>query len=347
MSVELSSVSASARPSPWRMILVVAFLGACFVAIRFAGNAAPPLWLATLRALIAGAVLLGYCAWRGRTPPSGLSQWGLVGALGLANATLTGGFMYLAATRMPTGIASVLANAQPLLIVLPAWLIYKERPHRGALIGLAVGMAGLLVVGIPGGGGSGAALAVGAAAAGTVGSLLARRLGALDNVVAVGWSFLLGAGVLALWALASEGVPHISWTWRFVEALAFLAIPGTAVVYVLWFYEARRCPLYRLAAWTFAVPAFGLVLAILIEGERPSAWTAIGLGIVLVSLWLILRGGKNRVASPTPSTSPDHAMILQEAPRTDGVGEDGESDSPLAPPDRETGSDETSAHVGR
>ncbi|MDA8267726.1 MAG: DMT family transporter [Actinomycetota bacterium] len=314
MSADLPAVSPDARPSVRGMVLVVAFLGACFVAIRFARGAAPPLWLATLRALIAGAVLLGYATWRGRTRPIGLSQWGVIGGLGLANATFAGGAMYLAAARLPTGIASVLANAQPLLIVLPAWLIYRERPHRGAVVGLFVGMAGLLVVGLPGGGGSGAVLAVGAAAAGTAGTLLARRLGALDNVVAAGWSFLTGAGALAVWALADEGVPHIAWTWRLIGALGFLAIPGTAVVYVVWFHEARRCPLYRLAAWTFAVPAFGLVLAVLIEGERPSAWTTTGLAIVLAALWLVLRGDKPTRPGHDPPQDPRTSDTTSEAP---------------------------------
>lgn len=145
-----------ATPSTWRMVWVVAFLGACFVAIRFARADAQALWLATLRAVIAGAALLGYATWRRKLGPVGLSQWRLIGGLGLANATLAGGTMYLAAARLPTGIASVLANAQPLLIVLPAWLLYRERSHRAALAGLAVGATGLVVVGLPGGGGSGA-----------------------------------------------------------------------------------------------------------------------------------------------------------------------------------------------
>jgi drug/metabolite transporter (DMT)-like permease len=76
-----------------------------------------------------------------------------------------------------------------------------------------------------------------------------------------------------------------------VGILAFLGVLGTAAVYVAWFKEARRCPLYRLTAWTFAVPLFGLLLSVVIEGERPSAWTTAGLSVVLVSMWLVLRGG--------------------------------------------------------
>lgn len=147
-----------------------------------------------------------------------------------------------------------------------------------------------MVVAIPGGGGSGAALSLGAAAAATAGTLIARCLGALDNVVAGGWSFLLGGAALALWAGLQEGAPVIRWSPHFIGDLAFLGVLGTAAVYVAWFKEARRCPLYRLTAWTFAVPLFGLLLSVVIEGERPSAWAAAGLSVVLVSMWLVLRG---------------------------------------------------------
>lgn len=282
-----------------RMLWVTGVLGACFIAIRLGQPYAPPLWFATLRALAAGVVLLGYSACRRQPPPTGIREWGLVGGLGLANATIGFGAMFLAAARLPTGIASVLANAQPLLIVLPAWLLYRERPRPVAMVGLVVGMVGFIIVALPGGGGSGALFAIGAAAAATVGTLLARRLGMLNDIVAAGWSFLIGGAVLAIWAGLAEGSPHIRVTWGLLASLAFLAIPGTAGVYVAWFHEARRCPLYRLAAWTFMVPVFGLLLGVLIKGDRPSAWTTGGLAIVLASLWFVLHGGH-----PTDASSP-------------------------------------------
>jgi hypothetical protein len=40
------------------------------------------------------------------------------------------------------------------------------------------------------------------------------------------------------------------------------------------------------------VPVVGLVLAVALEGEHPSAWTTAGLSVVLGSLWLVLRGAK-------------------------------------------------------
>ncbi len=262
--------------------------------------------------------------------PKGLRQWGLVAALGATNRTLGLGFMFLGAARLSTGVASVLANAQPLLIVLPAWWLYRERPHKAGHAGLGVGVGGLLFVAVSGGAGSGAAFAIGSAVAATAGTLLARRLGALDNVVAAGWSFQLGAAGLALWALLDEGLPVISFTAGFVADLGFLAVAGTAGVYVVWFAEARRCPLYRLASWTLAVPVFGLLAGVAIEGDRPDAWTASGLVVMLVGLCLVLRRDRHHRVAQIATSSPN--ACLPSASFSDPPGTDRRPTDPIRAP---------------
>ncbi len=308
MAVETAVIDPDARPSTVRMVWVVAVLGACFVSIRAGLPDAPVLWFAAMRSLLGGVVLVGLGFGQRRRLPHGWGEWVVIAGLGLANGTIVSATMFLGTVHLATGIASVLANAQPLLIVLPAWALYAERPTKPTIVGLGVGVIGLVVVAIPGGGGSGAEIELAAAAAATAGTLIARRLGNLDNVVAGGWSFLLGGAALAVWAGLAEGTPHVHWTFQFVGILAFLGVVGTAAVYVAWFKEARRCPLYRLTAWTFAVPLFGLVLALVLEGERPSAWTAAGLSVVLVSMWLVLRGGHPRhpesAGAVDPTSSP-------------------------------------------
>lgn len=100
-----------------------------------------------------------------------------------------------------------------------------------------------------------------------------------------GWHFLLGGAGLAAFAAMVEGAPRITWTPRFVAILAVLALLGTAWAFVVWFREAQRCEPSVLSAWTFLTPVFGISFAVVLLGERPSGWTAAGLGLVLVSLW--------------------------------------------------------------
>jgi len=112
-----------------------------------------------------------------------------------------------------------------------------------------------------------------------------------------------GAGLVVL-AGAVEGVPVIEWTPRFVAALAFLALVGTAATTVVWFIEAGRSRLDILSAWTFLTPVFGIGLSAVVLGEAPAGWTAVGLVAVLVAIWVVLRPASawrsaRRVGGPT------------------------------------------------
>lgn len=285
----MTATPVAARPRTGRMLFVTVAWGACFVAIRWGLRDAPLLWFAALRGLVAGAALLVVGRLQGRQAPRGPHAWGLVGALAVVNVTAAFAAMFGGVAGLATGTAAVLANAQPLLILLPAWWIYGERVDADTAAGLAIGFAGLMIVAIPGGGGTGAGLSLASAAAITAGTLLARRLSGLDLVTASGWHFLIGGSLLAGWAAAVEGGPHIAWTPRFLAVLAFLALVGTAAAFLVWFAESLRSPLGALAAWTFLVPVVGIVLAGFLLGEVPTGWTAAGVALVLVSMWAVLR----------------------------------------------------------
>lgn len=196
----------------------------------------------------------------------------------------------------------MLANAQPLLILLPAWWLYGERLSTRTTAALVVGFAGLVLVAVPGGGGSGATLPLLSAAAVTAGTLLSRRLCGLDLVTAAAWHLLIGGAGLVVLAAAAEGAPVIAWTPRFVLSLAFLALVGTAATTVGWFAEARRSRLDTLTTWTFLTPILGIALAAALLGERPRGWTALGLLAVLAAMWITLR-------PPHPTTTEPHSAL--------------------------------------
>lgn len=282
------TVGAGHRPRPARMLWITVAWGACFIAIRWGLRDAPVLWFAALRALVASAALFLVVGVQRRPIPKGRRSWTLIAALAVTNVTIAFAAMFAGVAGLATGTASVLANAQPLLILLPAWWLYGEAMSVRTTIALVVGFAGLVVVALPGGGGSGAGLSLLAAASITTGTLLARRLGGLDVVAVSAWHFLLGGALLVGLAAAVEGGPHIAWTLRFVVMLAFLSLVGTAAAFVAWFTESLRCRLDQLSAWLFLVPVVGIGLAAVVLGERPSGWTAVGLVGVLGSMWVVL-----------------------------------------------------------
>lgn len=294
------------RPKSLRMLWVTAVLGACFVAIEWGLRDAPLLWFAALRALVAGVALLALGSLQHRPTPGGARAWCLITVLGLVNVTAAFAAMFAGVAGGAAGTAAVLANAQPLLILLPAWWLYGERLSTRTAAALVVGFAGLVLVALPGGGGSGATLSLLAAAAVTAGTLLSRRLGGLDLVMATAWHLLVGGAVLAVLAATVEGAPVIAWTPRFLLSLAFLALVGTAATTVVWFAEARRSRLDTLTTWTFLTPVLGIALAALVLGERPGWWAAVGLATVLVAMWIALRPPRRAPTAAASAAAPAH-----------------------------------------
>jgi probable blue pigment (indigoidine) exporter len=290
-------------PHPGRMLVVAAAGGGCFAAIRYGLADAPVLWFAALRALLAGTVLLAIarCAHRPNPPRS---TWPAIGVVAVVNVVIAFAAMFAGTVGVASGVAAVLVNAQPLLIVLPAWVLYQERPRPGTVVALMIGFAGLGIAASTGGLGGGALLSLGAAAAITAGTLLARRLVGVDVVMLAGWQLLAGGIVLAGWALVTEGAPVVTWTAEFAAALLFLALVGSAATYLIWFSELRRASLVTLSAWTLLTPVFGVAFGWLLLDDGLSGQQAAGIGLVLVALPIVVlpqfRWPAIRSRTPTP-----------------------------------------------
>jgi len=308
-AVPLSHTGFHGSPRASRMLWVTAAWGSCFVAITIGVDHAPVLWLAALRALIAGAALALLTGIQRVAIPRDSRTWALVGCLGVVNIALGFATMFGAATGLSTGIASVLANAQPILILLPAWWLYRERPTPGAIAAIATGFVGLLVIVIPSGLGSGAWIALTSAAATTTGTLISRIVRADPRFVAAA-QLLIGGAILASTAILLEGPPVFDWNPSLVLALLFLSLIGTAATTVAWLIETRRARLDVLAGWTLLVPVFGILLSLLVLREDPGPWGWIGTAIVLISMATLAIQSRGRA---TPTGTPPGTAVPRTA----------------------------------
>lgn len=96
---------------------------------------------------------------------------------------------------------------------------------------------------------------------------------------------------------------------------------------MIWFQEVQRCPLGRLAAWTFLAPVFGIGLGTVVLGERPGWSTVAGLGLVLGSLYLTLRRPPPGKSAPGPILGLARSTPAGQAGGpTSGASEESESD---------------------
>lgn len=269
----------------------------CFAAIKAGLAFAPPLLFAGLRVLIGGVVLfiLAFFLRQPLLPPRG--DWAGIVALALTATTVAFGAMFLSPGRTGAGIASVLGNTQPLMVVVLAALFLGERMTASKWVTLAFGFTGVsLIAGRALGGPdaygmAGALLALGASLGASVGNIIFKRLAIQGNLLLItAWQLVLGSLPLLVLAALVEQDRRVIWNAEFVGLLLFLALVGTALANAVWYWLLQREEVGRLTMFLFLVPVLGLGIAALTFGERisllegiGSALTVIGVGIVELS----------------------------------------------------------------
>jgi drug/metabolite transporter (DMT)-like permease len=146
---------AAVRPSPWKIIfafgLVYVFWGSTYLGIGIAVEQIPPAFMCSARFLIAGVVMLAYCAITGRQirfSPTHLAHFAVVGLLLLMGGNLT---LSYAEKIVPTGLSALLVAISPLwFLVIDSLLLGDHHISRRGKLGLVVGIVGVIVLIWPG-----------------------------------------------------------------------------------------------------------------------------------------------------------------------------------------------------
>ena len=279
-------------------LLLVTFLWAlCFPLIASGLAKAPPLYFGALRSLVAGVSLLVTAFALQRTVPKGWRVWLILLGVGVSTTSMGFSGMFLAGGLISPGLATVLANIQPLIAAVLAYFLLSERLGPRRRMGLLLGFAGILLVAFPslsvdGANSSLSGLgyillgAVGVA----VGNVLLKQLtGQVDLLMATGWQFILGGFMLFLISQRVEAPVQIVWDPSFIAILLVLGILGTAVAFALWFSLLHRSELNRLNTFTFLTPAFGLMIGTFFFGERLNPLEIAGVALILGAVVWISR----------------------------------------------------------
>src|ERR1035437_9965886 len=144
-------MSTAASASRWKIIvafgLVYVFWGSTYLGIGIAVEHIPPAVMCAARFLVAGTVMLAYCALTGRRirfSARQLSHLAAVGILLLMGGNLT---LSYAERIVPTGLAALLVAVTPLwFLALDTLLLGDHYIARRGKIGLAIGIAGVVVL---------------------------------------------------------------------------------------------------------------------------------------------------------------------------------------------------------
>lgn len=308
------------------MIVVIVPMAACYPAIKVGLEFAPPLWFGGLRTLVGGLALLLVLVIRREPlwPKARLARWIL--PLGLMATTFTFGAMFASPAYTGAGIATVLGNTQPLLIIVLAALFLSEK--IGWSKGLGLGLVGVTLLALPGLREQtghpflGVMLALGASISAAVATLTVKRLRPGNDLMALtGWQLVAGSIVLLGLSAVFEPQETIAWNGGFVGVLLSLALAGTALGTWLWFWLLQRAEAGQLSLYLFLVPIFGLLIAMGGFGERLNALQGGGATLLLAAVAVaVFAGWSGTARTPIPPGTDSPTKTSRQNHRRSRIG---------------------------
>ncbi|MDZ8107919.1 MAG: EamA family transporter [Nostoc sp. DedQUE12a] len=306
MQLKLSALRLTFAP----VFLVAPFFlwGTAMVAMKGVIPHTTPLFMAGVRLLPAGVLILIAAAFMGRPQPKTWAAWLWIALFGLVDGTLFQGFLAEGLVRTSAGLGSVMIDSQPLAVALLSLWLFQERIGLWGWLGLGLGVTGISLIGLPDEWifqllDSGANVTIGkwqdlfasgewlmllAALSMAVGTVLIRFVCRhADPVTATGWHMILGG--LPLWGVSSV-VESQQWQnlgASDLAALGYATVFGSAIAYGLFFYFASSGNLTSLSSLTFLTPIFALLFGNLFLSEFLSPLQWLGVFLTLISIYLI------------------------------------------------------------
>ena len=264
--------------------LAPAVWGTTYIVTTHALPTGHPVFAALMRTLPAGALALALT----RRLPSGQWWWKSL-VLGALNMACFFPLLFVAAQRLPGGVAATLGAAQPIIVAGLAVVVLSERPSAWRLMWGGIGVVGVALVVLGPQAGLdvlGVTAGLGGAVSMGLGVVLTKRWGKPDGVSALslaGWQ-LTGAGLLLIVpALLIDGVPTgIDAT--AVAGYSWLGLVGGLAAYVLWFEGIRRLPVTPTALLGLLSPLTAALLGHVIAGEVFSPIQLLGFALALTAM---------------------------------------------------------------
>jgi drug/metabolite transporter (DMT)-like permease len=196
--------------------------------------------------------------------------------------------------HVSSALTGMLNGAVPLIASAVAAIIARKAPSRAVVAGLAVGVAGAVLMALPGigaGGNSarGVMLIVMALVSYGVAINLARPLQQRNGALPVVWR-ALGVALILTAPLGAPALAAAQWTPRSLMAVLALGCLGTATANAIMATAAGRLGATRASATTFLIPVVALLLGVIVRGEHVASIAIAGGGLCLAGAWLIRRG---------------------------------------------------------
>ena len=282
-------------PAANPLLLIASFFalyfiwGSTYFAIKLGVASWPPLLMAGVRFVIAGALIYAWCRFRGAPHPSA-RQWGagaIVGVLLLAIGN--GGVTVAEHMGVASGVAALSVATVPLFALLFG-MIWGQRTRGFEWAGIVLGMLGIGLLNL----GSnlqaspfGAVIILVAAASWAFGSMWSKHLPLPQGAMASSVEMLAGGAVLLLGSLLSGErmtTPPTATGW-FV--LAYLIVFGSIVAFSAYVYLLKHVRPAAATSYAYVNPVVAVLLGVGFAGEQIGYEEMLAMAIIVSAVVLI------------------------------------------------------------
>lgn len=267
-------------------VLVAVLWGLNFVIIDEGMRGIPPLlFLAVRFAFVAFPLVL--------LVPRPRARWQSVLAVGAFMSLGQFSLLYLGlAAGMPSGLASLVLQAQVIFTILLAWAVLGERTAARQVIGVVVGAVGLLLVAIAHGLRAPVlpvVITIGAAFSWAVGNVVARQARVSSGLSLVVWSALVVPVPCLLLSLLVDGPAAVgdavsAFGWGAAASTAYTVIGASLIGYTIFNGLLSRHPAGAVVPFILLVPVVGILAAWVVQGEVPTVLEAVGAVVMMTGV---------------------------------------------------------------
>jgi drug/metabolite transporter (DMT)-like permease len=298
----MSNPSSTVAPLSFAVLAAFAGLyiiwGTTYFAIALTLETLPPFITGGARFLIAGGLTYAWLRWRCSRPLEGVN----IGAAILCGVLLSGignGFVIWAQQAIPSGIAALIVTAVPVIVLLLDWALFSRRtPGTQALVGVALGVAGVVTIVAHTHSLSGNAqpiyiLALIVAAVGwSFGTLLQKRAAGPSVVLSFTCVQMLAGGVFQFLMAAGTrewtrlDLQHVSST--SLVALLYLVLFGSIFGLNCFLWLLTRVSAQKVTTYALVNPVVALFLGAMFLNERITSTIVFAATLVLAGVALVL-----------------------------------------------------------
>lgn len=275
-----------------------------FVGVKYSLTFAPPLFVAGLRFLLAGLILIPFAGLKGYIKEF-KGHYKIILSVGLLQTFLVYFLYFIALSKIKASTGAALVGLGPMIgAILGYFFIKSEVFTKQKIFSFILGITGVTLVSLAGG--KGGSLPGLSETIGIILFILNSIVGAFSNIIVLRYKSDVRPAVLTSAQLSIGGLMLLILSFFIYDDITFLLpinfyialswlIFVSAAGFSIWYYllAKRRESLISMNIWKFIMPVTGGILGWLImPDDSPTIKSVIGMVIVAISIYIYYRRRK-------------------------------------------------------